>query len=121
MGGNAAPVRTMTTANERKNGRHTRSLSPYEAQVRALSDRLVEAQRPIRILDAIKWDDDVEKAFFAAGCRQLPAVTRDYYSRRPLSFIPESKRQELLGIERDVRRQVGESHAAGRIMMRMCR
>ena len=59
------------------NGRTHRPLSPYESMVRTLSDRLVEAQRPIRILDAIKWDDDVERAFFARGGRELPSVTRD--------------------------------------------
>src|SRR6516162_3172615 len=56
------------------NGHNHRPLSPYESMVRALSDRLVEAQRPIRILDAIKWDDDVERAFFEKGCRELPPV-----------------------------------------------
>jgi uncharacterized protein (TIGR02421 family) len=88
--------------------------------VRALSDRLVEAQRPIRILDAIKWEDDIERAFFAAGCRELPPVTRDYYLARPLPFEPEQKLHELHAIERDIRRQLGEFNPAGQIMARMC-
>jgi len=88
--------------------------------IRALSDRLVEAQRPIRILDAIKWDDDIERAFFEKGCRELPPVTRDYYSRRPLPFDPEQKHQEFHTIERDVRRQLGEFNGPGQIMTRMC-
>jgi hypothetical protein len=46
-------------------------------KIRRLSDRLVAAQRPFRILDAIKWDDDIELAFFAGGCRQQPPVTRE--------------------------------------------
>jgi uncharacterized protein (TIGR02421 family) len=97
-----------------------RVLSAYEALVRSLSDRLVEAQRPIRILDAIKWDDDVERAFFAAGCRELPPVTRDYYAARPLPFDPEDKRQEFHDLERDIRRLLGKYNAAGQIMTRMC-
>jgi uncharacterized protein (TIGR02421 family) len=88
--------------------------------VRALSDRLVEAQRPIRILDAIKWDDDIERAFFEKGCRELPPVTRDYYDRRPLPFDAEEKQHEFHTIERDVRRQLGEYNAPGQIMSRMC-
>src|SRR3954467_14277728 len=95
------------------NGSNHRPLSAYESMVRALSDRLVEAQRPIRILDAIKWDDDVERAFFAAGCRELPPVTRDYYLRRALPFDADAKLQELHTIERDVRRQLGEFNAPG--------
>jgi uncharacterized protein (TIGR02421 family) len=88
--------------------------------VRSLSDRLVEAQRPIRVLDAIKWDEDIERAFFDQGCRELPPVTRDYYLTRPLPFDPEAKLTELHQIERDIRRQLGEFNAPGHIMARMC-
>ena len=49
---------------ESANGSLHRPLTAYESMVRALSDRLVLAQQPIRILDAIKWDDDIERAFF---------------------------------------------------------
>lgn len=97
-----------------------RVLSTYEELVRSLSDRLVEAQRPIRILDAIKWDDGIERAFFAAGCRELPPVSRDYYLARPLPFDPEQKRRDFLSIERDIRQRLGKYNAAGQIMTRMC-
>jgi uncharacterized protein (TIGR02421 family) len=96
------------------------NLTPSQTTIRQLSDRLVEAQRPFRILDAIKWDDQIEQAFFARGCRQQPTVTRDYYSRRTLPFKPEAKRQELRDLERDLRLHLGDDHAAGRIMLRMC-
>ncbi len=102
------------------NGQTHRPLSPYETLVRGLSDRLVEAQRPIRILDAIKWDDDIERAFFDKGCRELPPVARDYYLSRPLPFDTEKKLDELYTIERDIRRQLGEFNAPGQIMARMC-
>jgi uncharacterized protein (TIGR02421 family) len=96
------------------------ALTPYQALVRGLSDRLVEAQRPIRILDAIKWDDDIERAFFTAGAAALPPVTADYYRRRPLPFDPEQKRLEFLALERDVRRTLGCCNPAGRILTRTC-
>jgi uncharacterized protein (TIGR02421 family) len=102
------------------NGLGQRPLTAYESMVRTLSDRLVEAQRPIRILDAIKWDDDIERAFFASACRELPPVTRDYYLSRPLPFDPEQKLHEFHLIERDIRRQLGEFNAPGLIMSRMC-
>lgn len=57
----------------------------YLSTVRELSDRMVEAQRPIRILDTIKWHADIRESFFASGCRELPTVDADYYaSRNPL-------------------------------------
>jgi uncharacterized protein (TIGR02421 family) len=102
------------------NGPPQRALSPYESMVRALSDRLVEAQRPIRILDAIKWDEEIERAFFEKGCRELPPVDREYYLKRPLPFDAEAKLREFHQIERDIRRQLGEFNAPGQIMARMC-
>jgi uncharacterized protein (TIGR02421 family) len=102
------------------NGHTHRPLSPYETMVRTLSDRLVEAQRPIRILDAIQWGDDIERAFFEKGCRELPPVTRDSYLSRPLPFDADAKLSELHTIERDIRRQLGEFNAPGQIMARMC-
>jgi uncharacterized protein (TIGR02421 family) len=96
------------------------ALTPYQALVRGLSDRLVDAQRPIRILDAIKWDDDVERAFFAAGAAALPPVSADYYCRRPLPFDPEQKRLEFLSLERDVRRTLGCCNPAGLVLTRTC-
>src|ERR1700737_1856999 len=97
-----------------------RALSAYETMAPTLSDRLVEAQRPIRILDAIKWDDDMERAFFEKGCRELPPVARDSYLSRPPPSDPEKKCPEFPTIERHIRRQLGEFNAPGQIMGRMC-
>ncbi len=102
------------------NGQAHRPLSNYETLVRELSDRLVDAQRPIRILDAIQWDDGVERAFFSTGARELPPVTPEYYQSRPLPFDPEQKCNEFHQIERDIRRRLGEYNAPGQIMTRMC-
>src|SRR6266849_7492665 len=92
----------------------------YRRTIRALSDRLVEAQRPIRILDAVKWDESIERGFFASGGRYLPPITADYYLSRPLPFDPDAKTEEFRAIERDVRRQLGNSDAPGEILTRMC-
>ncbi|HEV3237579.1 MAG TPA: tyrosine/phenylalanine carboxypeptidase domain-containing protein, partial [Gemmataceae bacterium] len=89
--------------------------------MRSLSDRLVRAQRPIRILDAVKWDHAVERAFFAAGCRELPHVTRAYYQARPLAFDLQQKTDEFKALESDIRRQIGACDAPGQIMTRMCK
>lgn len=37
--------------------------STYLLEVKALSDRILQAQQPIRILDAIKWDDTIKQEF----------------------------------------------------------
>ncbi len=93
----------------------------YQQTIRALSDRLVEAQTPIRVLDAIKWDDGVRQRFLAAGGRALPEVDREYYQRRPLSFDADERKQRFQQIERDITRQLGQFSPVGQIMRRMCR
>ncbi|MEC9373159.1 MAG: flavohemoglobin expression-modulating QEGLA motif protein [Planctomycetota bacterium] len=92
----------------------------YRAMVRSISDRLVEAQRPIRILDAIKWDNAVQDAFFRAGCREQPPITRDYYANRPLGFDPDAKRAEFQTLEHDIQRTLGQFSPVGAILRRMC-
>lgn len=93
----------------------------YRRTVRELSDRLVEAQRPIRILDAVKWDASVEEEFFRSRLKELPRVDRDYYLARPLGFDPEAKKLELRDLERDIARRLGSLSPIGEILKRMCR
>lgn len=102
------------------NGATYRKLTPREEQVRALSERLVEAQRPIRILDAVKWGDEIEQRFFERGARDLPAVREDHYRRRSLPFNPQSKLEEFREIESEVQRRLGSTETPGRILLRMC-
>ncbi|MFZ2288186.1 MAG: flavohemoglobin expression-modulating QEGLA motif protein [Halopseudomonas yangmingensis] len=93
----------------------------YQLVIRSLSDRLVEAQAPIRVLDAIKWDDGLREAFFRNQCQSLPAVDADYYASRPLGFDPAERLQLFQDIERDITRQLGTFNPVGQIMRRMCR
>ena len=93
----------------------------YHQVIRALSDRIVAAQTPIRVLDAIKWDDGVRQAFIQGKGRQMPAVDRAYYEGRPLAFDSAAKKLEFQNIERDITRQLGQFNPVGQIMRRMCK
>jgi hypothetical protein len=95
--------------------------SAYLTEVKALSDRIVKAQQPIRILDAIKWDDHIKQAFFDGDCKKSPIVTPDYYLTRPLGFDPNDKRQEFYQIERDLVRKLGQLNPLSVIMRRICK
>ncbi|MGD8569515.1 MAG: flavohemoglobin expression-modulating QEGLA motif protein [Gammaproteobacteria bacterium] len=94
---------------------------PYHRRIRELSDRIVDAQRPIRVLDAIKWDAGIKDAFFRGGCKEQPPVDRDYYLSIPLEFDPATKREEFYAIERDISKQLGQFSPIGKIMQRICR
>jgi uncharacterized protein (TIGR02421 family) len=66
--------------------------------LRRLSDAILHAQRPIRVLRAINWGPRVHERFFKHGARELP---RPEYP--PLGFEPEAKVKELRAIRRQIR------------------
>lgn len=99
----------------------SKQLDEYQLTIRALSDRIVMAQTPVRVLDAVKWDESIRQDFFASGCRELPRIDRNWYEGRLLAFDPSAKKEEFQNIERDITRQLGQFNPVGQIMRRMCR
>ncbi len=98
-----------------------KKLTKQQQVIRELSDRIVVAQKPIRILDAIKWGDDVRDQFFAKKCRSLPKVTQDYYKNNKLTFKVENLKEEFRNIDRDVQKKLGQFGGVGAIMQDRCR
>src|ERR1700722_13896787 len=97
------------------------ALGEYEQIIHELSERIVLAQKPIRILDALKWSDEVEDYFFKNKCKKMPPVTYDYYlEKNPLSFDPHKKIDEFHEIDHSIRRKLGQYSGVGGIMQRMC-
>ncbi|MBD1552545.1 flavohemoglobin expression-modulating QEGLA motif protein [Pseudomonas typographi] len=96
-------------------------MDEYQQTVRSLSDRIVAAQNPIRVLDAVKWDDSVKQAFLKAKGKEMPQVDRGYYQARPLAFDATAVKHEFQNIERDITRQLGQFNPVGQIMRRMCK
>ena len=66
--------------------------------LRRLSDALLAAQKPIRVLRAINWDAHVHERFFREGTIELP---RPEYA--PLGFEPAAKVKELRALKRQIR------------------
>lgn len=97
-------------------------LTEYQKVIHELSNRIVVAQKPIRILDALKWNGEVQGQFFKHKCKKLPNVTPEYYDKvNPLQFDPVKKIEELHEIERAIRRKLGQYSGVGSIMLRMAR
>ncbi|MCA9529815.1 MAG: DUF1704 domain-containing protein [Myxococcales bacterium] len=94
------------------------SESERAQRIAALSDRLVSAQRPLRVLDAVYWNDQVEAAFFAAGAREQPPVDAAYYAGRPLRFEPSERRATLDALIADIEAQLGRYDPAAVVLTR---
>lgn len=96
-------------------------MSPDQEAIKHLSDRLVHAQKPIRVLSAINWDDRVKADFFASGFREQPDIDRDYYLARDIRLNADETREELAVIEREIGTRLGDGSPAGSLMEFMCR
>ncbi len=89
----------------------------YQARVKDLSDRLIALQRPIRILDAIKWPSGTEQVFMSSGGRALPKVDQAHYERQSLGFTPDVLREDFRLLRRAVVRNLGKGDGLGRILL----
>ncbi|MGD0525183.1 MAG: tyrosine/phenylalanine carboxypeptidase domain-containing protein, partial [Polyangiaceae bacterium] len=89
----------------------------YKEVVATLAGRIVEAQRPIRVLQALRWDDEVEHHFLRSRPRELPKIDAAFYEKLELGFHPKEKEREFEQIARDIDRDLGEADAVGHIMM----
>ncbi len=95
--------------------------STYKEKIKRFSERIVEAQRPIRILDAIKWDGAVLEAVRKSKYRELPAVGPEYYEKIPLGYDPAEKIAEFHEIRTAIWSELGEDDALGRLLREICR
>jgi uncharacterized protein (TIGR02421 family) len=66
--------------------------------LRRLSDAIVSAQKPIRILRSLNWDPSVHERFFRQDAVELP---RPEYPA--LGFEPAAKLKELRALKRQIR------------------
>lgn len=89
----------------------------YIETIAELSQRLIEAQRPLRILDAIKWDPGVEEFLKRTSFREMPALGPERYAAHsPLTFDPENKRSEFCELRESIRRRLGPADRVGTLL-----
>lgn len=91
----------------------------YKEKIKRLSQRIVEAQKPIRILDAVKWDPSVETELRKSKFKYMPKVGAEYYQRIPLGFDTSKKLEELGDITKDIEATLGSTDEIGRLMVKI--
>ncbi len=85
---------------------------PYREILAGLAQRVLDAQRPIRILQALRWEIETEERFFRDKRQSLPMVS---YSN-DLGFDPATKIAELDAILSDAERDLGHADRLGEIL-----
>lgn len=96
-------------------------LVTYKEKLRALSTRMIEAQRSLRVLDALRWDPKVLEAVKKSRYREMPKAGPEFYAtENPLNFDPEKKIEELQSIIDDASREIGIEDALVKILVAAC-
>jgi len=88
----------------------------YRQKIKSLSDQLVAVQRPIMILDSIKWPRELQQQFIDKEGTELPPIDASYYEQQKVNFDPATKQQELKDLKRTINRELGKDDALGKIM-----
>lgn len=95
----------------------TKSKETYKERIKRLSQRIVEGQRPIRILDAIKWPQHVLQEFRASKFREVPTLGPDDYAARDLGYDLVAKQAEFREIISSIERDLGKEDDIGRLLI----
>jgi len=90
--------------------------STTKEKVRRLSERIVEAQKPIRILDAIKWEPWVEERLRKSKFKEMPRLGSQYYEKIELGYDPRAKMDELRDIILQVDLDLGPNDELGKLL-----
>jgi uncharacterized protein (TIGR02421 family) len=88
----------------------------YKERVARLAQRIVAAQRPIRILNAIQWDQSIFEAFRASRWREMPQVGPEYYAKIALGFDPRQKAAEFDEIAQAIQTEIS-SDPVGQLLL----
>ncbi len=92
----------------------------YKEKVAALADRINDAQRPIRILNALKWEPSVWEQFKRSRFREMPKVDADTYNKVDLGFDPRARMEDFQELAEQARRELGADDALARILRVTC-
>jgi uncharacterized protein (TIGR02421 family) len=91
----------------------------YLTNIKELSDAVVKAQEPIRILDAIKWTDQIKIDFFKNKFKKQPAITQEYYQQnQKIDF--KAQREIFYDLERKITKKLGQYNTVGQMLRRKC-
>jgi|HubBroStandDraft_2_1064218.scaffolds.fasta_scaffold05315_7 uncharacterized protein (TIGR02421 family) len=104
-------------ANDKKPASPPAPWQSYKEVVAQLAGRIVDAQRPIRVLQSLRWSDTVEEQFLKSRQRELPRIDAAYYEKVEVGYEPRAKAEEFEAIARDIERALGEGDAIGKVML----
>lgn len=79
-------------------------------KIKILSENIITAQSPIRILDSIKHDQRIYEAFKKSGYKEIPQLPHDAYALEKLGWSPQKKIEEFETIRKSIISSLGVNH-----------
>lgn len=96
------------------------SIVTYKEKIKTASRRLVEAQKPVRILNSIRVNDSWDEELRRSNFKDIPKGAREYYEGLDIGFNPQEKILELKVLKKDIATSIGESDELGKHLQKMC-
>jgi len=94
----------------------------YAEKILYFSKELNRIQQPIRLLDAIKWNDGLYVRFKKSQFKEFPILGPDYYTQSNfLGFDPLRKREELSFLRDKIKLNLGPQDAVGKLLRNHCK
>lgn len=90
----------------------------YKNKILEVSLMLNEAQKPIQILDAVKWGEEVESFFLRTNFKEIPKIDADFYKNRPLKYDPHKKIEEFHSIRKKINLEFDKNDELASILIR---
>lgn len=96
------------------------NLETYKEKLAWCSRQLIEAQKPIRILNSIRTPPEWAEQLRRSGYKDLPNGAREHYENLSLGFDPLEKGVELKHLKVEINEALGEDDALARHLSRLC-
>lgn len=96
------------------------SFVTYKEKLKGLSRKIVEAQKPIRILNSIRVPSEWEQEIVKSGYTELPSNAREHYESIDLGFDTVTKALEFKVLKSEITRVLGEDDELGKHLIKIC-
>jgi uncharacterized protein (TIGR02421 family) len=89
----------------------------YKTAILDFSNQLILIQKPIQILDAIKWKEGIEDDIIKNKFKEMPKMN---FGDRLLKYNAQKKLQEFVELRQSISKSIGENDPIGAILIRNC-
>ena len=93
----------------------------YKEKLKDFSEKIGEAQKQVRLIEAIRWDTSIIEAFKKGKYKELPNVDASTYQAISLGYDPDVKIDDFQQIIDGLISDLGPEDALVRILLATCR